>query len=110
MKWFKRVVEPQKKWPFLRGIRISQERASRRRDREYFLISFSPSRLWSLEHFDLKLRWSTAPNLVCEAEHESGGHFAFAAYHQPQELVNDLRLMFGKKGSAFGVVAGKTGY
>jgi len=57
---------------------------------------------------DVKFRWTRAPNLVSEAEHESGG--PFAAYQQPQELVNDLRNMFGKKGSAFGVVAGKTGY
>lgn len=73
----------------------------------YFIFS-SPSRLWNIERSDLKFRWTRAPNLVYEAEHESGGHFA--AYHQPQELVNDLRLMFGKKGSMFGIVAGKTGY
>ena len=47
-------------------------------------------------------------NIVFEAEHESGGHFA--AHEQPQQLVADLRTMFGKGGPAFGVVACKAGY
>ncbi|KAF8890004.1 Alpha/Beta hydrolase protein [Gymnopilus junonius] len=46
--------------------------------------------------------------VVFESEHESGGHFA--AHEKPQELVGDLRKMFGKAGPAFGVVPGKTGY
>jgi len=49
-----------------------------------------------------------APNLVFEAEHDSGGHFA--AHEKPEELVGDLRKMFGKGGPAFGVVPGKVGY
>ncbi|KAF7350502.1 putative epoxide hydrolase [Mycena venus] len=47
-------------------------------------------------------------NIVFDAEHESGGHFA--AYEKPEYLVGDLRKMFGKGGPAFGVVAGKSGY
>jgi hypothetical protein len=47
-------------------------------------------------------------NIVFEREHDSGGHFA--AYEKPNELVGDLREMFGKKGFAFGVVSGKSGY
>ncbi len=47
--------------------------------------------------------WSlTEGNLVFESEHTSGGHFA--AHEKPQELVDDLRKMFGKDGPAFGVV------
>lgn len=47
-------------------------------------------------------------NLVFEAEHPIGGHFA--AHERPEELVGDLRKMFGKHGAAFGVVRGKNGY
>ncbi|KAF9068566.1 alpha beta-hydrolase [Rhodocollybia butyracea] len=47
-------------------------------------------------------------NLVFQAEHTSGGHFA--AHERPDELVGDLRKMFGKRGPAFGVVPGKNGY
>ena len=46
--------------------------------------------------------------MVFQSYHESGGHFA--AYEKPQELVGDLRKMFGKGGPAFGVVPGKLGY
>jgi len=34
----------------------------------------------------------------------------FAAFENPEELVGDLREMFGKTGGAFGVVEGKDGY
>ncbi|KAK0435114.1 Alpha/Beta hydrolase protein [Desarmillaria tabescens] len=37
-----------------------------------------------------------------------GGHFA--AHEKPQELVDDVRKMFGKGGPAFGVVPRKTSY
>ncbi|KAK0196284.1 Alpha/Beta hydrolase protein [Armillaria mellea] len=47
-------------------------------------------------------------NVVFESEHTSGGHFA--AHEKPQELVDDVRKMFGKGGPAFGVVPGRTGY
>ncbi|KAF8968914.1 Alpha/Beta hydrolase protein [Flammula alnicola] len=52
--------------------------------------------------------WLKARNLVFQSEHESGGHFA--AHEKPQELVADVRKMFGRGGPAFGVVPGKTGY
>jgi hypothetical protein len=55
------------------------------------------------------LRWSrTIGNVVYEAEHESGGHFA--AHERPDALVGDLRRMFGKSGAAYGVVKDHTGY
>ncbi|KAK0221191.1 Alpha/Beta hydrolase protein [Armillaria nabsnona] len=47
-------------------------------------------------------------NIVFETEHTGGGHFA--AHEKPQELVDDVRRMFGKGGPAFGVVPGRTGY
>jgi hypothetical protein len=53
-------------------------------------------------------RWTRTPNLVFEAEHDSGGHFA--AHEKPEELVGDLRRMFGRNGPAYEVIKGKTGY
>ncbi|KAI0075138.1 alpha/beta-hydrolase [Panus rudis PR-1116 ss-1] len=50
----------------------------------------------------------TLGNLVYEARHDKGGHFA--AHEQPEVLADDLRKMFGKGGPAFGVVPGKSGY
>ncbi|KAG6917880.1 hypothetical protein DXG01_000650 [Tephrocybe rancida] len=52
--------------------------------------------------------WTRVPNLVFEEEHDEGGHFA--AHEKPELLVGDLRKMFGKGGSAFGVVKDKNGY
>ncbi|THU92133.1 hypothetical protein K435DRAFT_780389 [Dendrothele bispora CBS 962.96] len=56
-------------------------------------------------------------NLLFGFEHSSGGHFA--ACEKPDELVEDLRNMFGRKkkgkgkgevkGPAFGVVSGRNG-
>jgi len=54
------------------------------------------------------LSWLRTPKLVFESEHESGGHFA--AHEKPEELVEDVRRMFGRGGGAFGVVQGKEGY
>ncbi|KAL1722882.1 Alpha/Beta hydrolase protein [Schizophyllum commune] len=50
----------------------------------------------------------TLGNVVFEAEHESGGHFA--AHEKPEALVGDLRAMFGRGGPAYGVVPGRDGY
>lgn len=52
--------------------------------------------------------WLKVPNLVFEAEHDRGGHFA--AYATPELLVGDLRKMFGEGGPAYGVVSHHTGY
>ncbi|KAG6847803.1 hypothetical protein H0H93_005897 [Arthromyces matolae] len=60
------------------------------------------------EIVQLPRRWTRVPNLVYEAEHDKGGHFA--AYEQCEALADDLRKMFGKGGGAFGVVNGKHGY
>jgi hypothetical protein len=47
-------------------------------------------------------------NLVSYEYHEKGGHFA--AHERPEDLVKDVKKMFGKDGPAFGVVTGKNGY
>ncbi|EIN12339.1 alpha/beta-hydrolase [Punctularia strigosozonata HHB-11173 SS5] len=46
--------------------------------------------------------------VIFEARHDAGGHFA--AYEKPEELVGDLKKMFGKGGPAFGIISGKNGY
>ncbi|TVY60851.1 putative epoxide hydrolase, partial [Lachnellula suecica] len=46
--------------------------------------------------------------VVFEADNESGGHFY--ATEKPHYLARDLRTMFGKKGGAYGVVKGRSGY
>ena len=54
-------------------------------------------------------RWlQVAANVVFESSHTSGGHFA--AHERPQELVDDLRKMYGKDGPAHRVVPGHSGY
>ena len=52
--------------------------------------------------------WIRNRHLVFESEHQNGGHFA--AHEKPEELVEDVRRMFGRGGGAFGVVTGKDGY
>lgn len=46
--------------------------------------------------------------VVLVGESEKGGHFG--AWEQPQDIVVDLKTMFGKGGGAYGVVKGKEGY
>lgn len=46
--------------------------------------------------------------VVFEKTHDQGGHFA--AWERPEELVSDVRTMFGRKGGAYGVVKGRDGY
>ncbi len=43
-----------------------------------------------------------------KSEHDAGGHFA--AFEVPEKLAGDLRKIYGKGGSAYGVVAGNSGY
>ncbi|KJA16951.1 hypothetical protein HYPSUDRAFT_192655 [Hypholoma sublateritium FD-334 SS-4] len=52
--------------------------------------------------------WTNSPYTVFQSQHDSGGHFA--AHEKPEELVSDLRKMFGKGGPAFGVVKDSPGY
>ncbi|KAI0060465.1 alpha/beta-hydrolase [Artomyces pyxidatus] len=47
-------------------------------------------------------------NVVFEARHPSGGHFA--AHEKPEFLVGDVRAMFGKGGPVAGIVPGHSGY
>ncbi|KAK7439024.1 hypothetical protein VKT23_017730 [Stygiomarasmius scandens] len=73
-------------------------------------ISKFPKELYITPTFWIK----TTGNLVFASDHTSdgsnkgGGHFA--AYERPEELVGDLRKMFGRGGPAYGVVPGKSGY
>ncbi|TFY65716.1 hypothetical protein EVG20_g5373, partial [Dentipellis fragilis] len=66
-----------------------------------------------LSHFPkevvaLPKSWSgRVGNVVLEVSHDSGGHFA--AHEKPEQLVGDLRKMFGKGGPAFGAVPGRSG-
>ncbi|OAP65454.1 hypothetical protein AYL99_01426 [Fonsecaea erecta] len=50
----------------------------------------------------------TVGEVVFEREHEKGGHFA--AWERPEDIVGDVKEMFGKGGGAYGVVEGKDGY
>ncbi|KAF8512599.1 Alpha/Beta hydrolase protein [Hysterangium stoloniferum] len=50
----------------------------------------------------------TLANVVFIKVHHSGGHFA--AHETPEALVDDMRMMFGRGGAAFGVVKGRSGY
>jgi hypothetical protein len=47
-------------------------------------------------------------NVVFESHHKTGGHFA--AVERAEELVQDVRKMFAKGGSAFAIVPGRSGY
>lgn len=46
--------------------------------------------------------------VVLEREYDHGGHFA--AWERPDALVDDLRMMFGRHGGAFGAVSGRNGF
>ncbi|KZT67078.1 alpha/beta-hydrolase [Daedalea quercina L-15889] len=53
--------------------------------------------------------WARAiGNVVYEADHERGGHFA--AFERPEDLAGDVRAMFAKGSPAYGVVPGRDGY
>ncbi|KAL9602782.1 MAG: hypothetical protein Q9219_001625 [cf. Caloplaca sp. 3 TL-2023] len=67
-------------------------------------LSYFPKELTVLP----KTHGRTMGPVVFESEKERGGHFA--AWECPEELVADLRVMFGKGGGAEGVVKGKDGY
>jgi len=51
---------------------------------------------------------ATMGKVVFVGESDKGGHFA--TWERPQDIADDLKQMFGKKGGAFGVVKGKDGY
>lgn len=50
----------------------------------------------------------TLEPVLFQNEHEQGGHFA--AWERPRDIVDDLRIMFKRKGSAYNVIKGKSGY
>lgn len=55
-----------------------------------------------------RLWYRTIGNLVHQRDYDAGGHFA--AWEQPERLVEDVRIMFGRGGGAEGVVEGASGY
>ncbi|KAH9974902.1 Alpha/Beta hydrolase protein [Lactifluus volemus] len=67
-------------------------------------ISFFPKELARFPRGLLRAK----AKVVFESEHDTGGHFA--AYEEPEALVDDLRKMFGKSGPAASVVPGCPGY
>ena len=50
----------------------------------------------------------TLSPIIYESEYSKGGHFA--AWECPNEIVSDLRSMFGRDGPAAGLIKGKDGY
>jgi pimeloyl-ACP methyl ester carboxylesterase len=57
----------------------------------------------------LPATWTrTQGDVVFERGHDKGGHFF--AWERPDDLIADLRDMFGKNGGAYNVVKGKDGY
>ncbi|KIW76534.1 hypothetical protein Z517_11280 [Fonsecaea pedrosoi CBS 271.37] len=50
----------------------------------------------------------TVGEVVYEKEHDKGGHFA--AWERSEDIVRDVREMFGRGGGAYGVVEGRDGY
>ncbi|KAJ3565238.1 hypothetical protein NPX13_g7578 [Xylaria arbuscula] len=76
-------------WPARAGIAVP----SAKMGFSYFPKEiFSTPRAWNRRLGDV----------IFEQEHERGGHFA--AWEQPELLVGDLRVMFGKGGGAHGAV------
>ncbi|ORY69756.1 microsomal epoxide hydrolase [Pseudomassariella vexata] len=78
------------------------------------MMTYSPGVKLGFSHFpmDLHVRPSTwvqtLGEVVFEKDHESGGHFA--AFERPDDIVADVREMFGRGGGAYGVAKGVTGY
>jgi hypothetical protein len=76
--------------------------------------SWSPGVKLGFSHFPMDLMvlpstWvRTQGETVFEKAHENGGHFA--AWERPTWIVEDVREMFGKKGGAYNVIKGLTGY
>lgn len=67
-----------------------------------------------LAHFPKELTvvpstWArTLGPVAYESINEHGGHFA--AWEHPEIIARDLKAMFGKKGSCYGIVKGADGY
>ncbi|KAI1653180.1 alpha/beta-hydrolase [Daldinia decipiens] len=78
------------------------------------LRAWSPGVKLGFSHFPMDIQvqpstWvRTLGNVVFEKEHESGGHFA--TWERPDDIITDVREMFGKGGGAFGIIKDATGY
>ncbi|KAI0186960.1 microsomal epoxide hydrolase [Xylaria flabelliformis] len=75
---------------------------------------YSPGVKIGYSHFPMDLMvlprtWThTLGEIVFERDHKDGGHFA--SWERPDEIVKDLRDMFGKGGGAYSCVKGGAGY
>ncbi|TRX91168.1 hypothetical protein FHL15_007956 [Xylaria flabelliformis] len=75
---------------------------------------YSPGVKIGYSHFPMDLMvlprtWiHTLGEVIFERDHKDGGHFA--SWERPDEIVKDLRDMFGKGGGAYSCVKGGTGY
>ena len=91
-------------WPDQKTPKITRERVAQH----------IPYVKIGLSHFPKELRvlpktWTRVlGNVVFEKDHDKGGHFA--AFERPDDIVSDLREMFGKGGAAYGLVKGKNGF
>ncbi|KAL8648184.1 MAG: hypothetical protein Q9210_005136 [Variospora velana] len=96
------------------NLRIYYESAKDTRFGTARTTPYIPTVPLGISHFPRELTvmpktWGrTMGPVVFESEKDHGGHFA--AHECPEELVRDLRQMFGKGGGAEGVVEGKNGY
>jgi hypothetical protein len=77
-------------------------------------ISWIPKVKYGLAYFPKDIyavpkTWGrTLGNIVHESNSKSGGHFA--AWEAPESMANNLQNMFGRKGGAYDVVKGRSGY
>ncbi|KAJ9603644.1 hypothetical protein H2200_011830 [Cladophialophora chaetospira] len=88
-KWGERM-DRNKMWKWLPGVKIG--------------YSHFPRDIHVLPSSSVR----TVGNVVFEKDHPSGGHFA--AWERPDDIVSDVREMFGRGGGASGVIKGKDGY
>lgn len=88
----------------VKGTNVTRTRTGQWIDGVKLGFSYNPMELSAVPN-----TWTrTQGQVVFERYHDSGGHFF--AWEKPDNLVGDVREMFGKKGGAYGVVKGKTGY
>ncbi|KAA1474207.1 alpha/beta-hydrolase [Dentipellis sp. KUC8613] len=90
------------------SARIYFEHAQCGKDLKRFTVPLGVSRFPKELNAPPKSWLSLAGNIVFDSWHPSGGHFA--AHEKPEELVGDLKKMFGKGGPVYGIVPARSGY
>ncbi|TFY70301.1 hypothetical protein EVG20_g2705 [Dentipellis fragilis] len=89
------------------SARIYFEHAQRGKGLKRFTVPLGVSRFPKELNAPPKSWLSLAGNVVFDSWHPSGGHFA--AHEKPEELVGDLKKMFGREGAVYGIVPGRSG-